>query len=126
MAPRRSWHSICAGRRETQFLPGMRLIPASTHSDGTQIVVIESGRVVSEGTVEEIRATSGVGRVRFRAEPIPEDLDGRVVRDGETISVYTRDPSAAVHRLVHAGARLERLEVTPLSLEEALKAQREV
>ena len=91
----------------------------------SRIVVVDQGRVASEGTVAEIRATSGLGRVRFRAEPIPDDLDGRVVRDGETISVYTSDPPAAVRRLVHAGARLERLEVTPLSLEDALRARRD-
>ena len=89
----------------------------------SRIVVLDRGRVVSEGTVGEIRATSGLGRVRFLAEPIPHDLDGHVVRDGETINVYTSDPPAAVRRLVHAGARLERLEVTPLSLEDALRAR---
>jgi ABC-2 type transport system ATP-binding protein len=92
----------------------------------SRIVVVDAGRVVSAGTVDEIRSTAaGVGCVRFRAEPIPDDLDGRVVRNGDTICVYTGDPLATVRRLVHAGARLERLEVTPLSLEDALRARRD-
>jgi ABC-2 type transport system ATP-binding protein len=92
----------------------------------SRIVVLDQGRVVSEGTVGEIRASSGLGRVRFRAEPVPDDLVGRVVAGGETITVYTSDPPGVVRRLVHAGARLERLEVTPLSLDEALRARRDV
>jgi ABC-2 type transport system ATP-binding protein len=91
----------------------------------SRIVVLDQGRVVSEGTVGEIRGSSGLGRVCFRAEQIPDGLDGRVVRDGETITVYTSDPPAVVRRLVHAGAQLERLEVRSLSLEDALRARRD-
>jgi ABC-2 type transport system ATP-binding protein len=91
----------------------------------TRIVVIDRGHVVSEGTVDEIRSSSGLGRVRFRAERIPDDLDGRVVRNGETITVFTTKPTETVRRLVRAGARLERLEVSALSLEEALRQEPE-
>jgi ABC-2 type transport system ATP-binding protein len=91
----------------------------------SRVVVIDRGRVVTEGTVDEIRSSSGLGRVCFRAEPIPEDLGGSVVRDGDTITVFTSEPAETVRRLVGAGARLERLEVTALSLEEALRQEPE-
>ncbi|HXH87235.1 MAG TPA: ABC transporter ATP-binding protein [Gaiellaceae bacterium] len=90
----------------------------------TEIVVIDQGAVVKQGTVEEIRSSSGFGRVRFKAEPLPDDLGGRVVLDGDTITVYTAEPSETVRRLVRAGARLDRLEVRSLSLEDALRQER--
>jgi len=91
----------------------------------TEIVVIDQGTVVKQGTVDEIRSSSGSGRVRFKAEPLPDDLGGRVVLDGDTITVYTAEPSETVRRLVRAGARLDRLEVRSLSLEDALHEARQ-
>jgi hypothetical protein len=46
------------------------------------------------------------------------------VRDGEFLVVPTRDTGAEVRRLVEAGIPLVDLEVRPLTLEEALAAQR--
>jgi ABC-2 type transport system ATP-binding protein len=91
----------------------------------THVVLVDHGRVATRGPVAELGEAAGLGRVRFRAEPIPADLEGRVVAEDGTSSVYTSRPTAIVRRLVEAGARLERLEVTPLSLEEALRPERE-
>lgn len=88
----------------------------------TWIVLIDRGRVIASGSVGDIRARAGFGRVRFRSEPLPEaPLDGRVRDDGRTITIESPDPSAAVRALVLAGARLEDLTVEPLPLEDALR-----
>lgn len=88
----------------------------------TWIVLIDRGRVLASGSVEDIRARAGFGRVRFRSEPLPgASLDGRVTDDGRTVTIECRDPSATVRALVHAGARLEDLTVEALPLEGALR-----
>ena len=87
----------------------------------TSIVVIERGAVIAEGSVAEIRARAGFGRVRFRSEVIPVDVDGHLVDDGSTITIESVDPSATVRALVLAGARLDGLTVEPLPLEDALR-----
>ena len=86
----------------------------------THVVLVDHGRVTRHGTVAKLRASSGLGRVRFSAEPLPNGLDGRVVEEDGTITVYTARPNAVVRQLVEAGARLDRLEVMRPSLEEVL------
>jgi ABC-2 type transport system ATP-binding protein len=85
------------------------------------VVVLDRGRAIARGTIEEIRARAGQARVRFRAEPLPDDLEGRIERNGETVTIYARHPTDLVRRLVYAGARMDDLEVTPLPLEDALR-----
>lgn len=88
----------------------------------TSIVVIERGRVLVEGSVAEIRARAGRGRVRFRSEPLPPGACAEhAVDDGKTITIQSPDPSATVRALVLAGARLEGLAVEPLPLEDVLR-----
>lgn len=88
----------------------------------TSIVVVERGRVLAEGSVAEIRARAGLGRVRFRSELLPPGACAeRTVDDGTTITIQSRDPSATVRELVLAGARLEGLTVEPLPLEDVLR-----
>jgi ABC-2 type transport system ATP-binding protein len=91
----------------------------------THAVVIDHGRVSRHGPVAELKGSSGLGRVRFRSERIPLDLEGRVVAEDGWITVYTSRPTAVIRTLIGAGARLEHLEVTPLSLEEALEVERD-
>ena len=85
------------------------------------VVVIDRGRVLARGTVAAIRARAGSGRVRFRAEPLPDGLADGAVREGEMLTIRTADPTGVVRTLLASGARLEALEVTPLPLEEALR-----
>lgn len=88
----------------------------------TWIVLIDRGKVIASGSVEDIRARAGLGRVRFRSEPLPDaPLDGRVMDDGRTVTIESPDPSATVRALVLAGARLEDLTVEALPLEDALR-----
>ena len=86
------------------------------------IVLIERGHVIASGSVREIRARAGFGRVRFRSEPLPEGTHHGVVEDdGTTITIESADPSATVRALVHAGAQLDELTVEALPLEDALR-----
>jgi ABC-2 type transport system ATP-binding protein len=119
---RATWEAIrgYADRGGTVVLTTHQLDEAE--SLASEIVVVDRGRVVTRGTVEQIRAAAGLGRVRFVAEPLHAGLEGRIVAEGDTITVYTARPTVTVRRLVEAGARLEGLEVTPLSLEDALRA----
>jgi ABC-2 type transport system ATP-binding protein len=84
-------------------------------------VLIETGAIVADGTVAEIKAAAGLTRVSFLA---PERLaiDG-AERDGARARILTNDAGAAVERLVRAGVPLVDLEVRPLTLEEALAAR---
>ena len=86
------------------------------------VVAIAHGRVLARGTIAEIRAQAGLGRVRFRVEPLPAELAEIAVREGELLTIRTPTPTDVVRRLLHAGARLDGLEVTPLPLEDALQA----
>jgi ABC-2 type transport system ATP-binding protein len=87
----------------------------------TAVVVIDRGRLLASGSVEEIRRRAGFGRIRFASEPLPIACDGVVADDGATVTIETVDPSATVRALVLAGAHLESLSVEPLPLEEALR-----
>lgn len=88
----------------------------------SEVVAIDRGSVVARGSVAEIRARAGLGVVRFRSEPIPADIGERTVTENGVTTIYTSTPTETVRLLVSAHARLDELEVTPLSLEEALRA----
>jgi ABC-2 type transport system ATP-binding protein len=84
-------------------------------------VLIESGSIVADGTIEEIKAAAGLIRVSFRA---PHDLSiDDAERDGELLCILTADAGAVVEHLARMGVPLVDLEVRPLTLEEALAAR---
>jgi ABC-2 type transport system ATP-binding protein len=87
----------------------------------SRVVLIESGSIVADGSVEQIKKTAGLTRVAFRAPP------GLMVpgaeREGAFLRLFTRDGGEAVERLVRSGVPLVELEVRPLTLEEALAAR---
>jgi ABC-2 type transport system ATP-binding protein len=88
----------------------------------TSILVLERGRLIAQGSVDEIRSRAGFGRVRFRTERLPAwSRNGGAADDGTTITIESQDPAATVRELVLAGARLEGLTVEPLPLEDALR-----
>ncbi|WP_456413506.1 ATP-binding cassette domain-containing protein [Oceanithermus profundus] len=88
-----------------------------------RVVVLNRGRVVSEGSPEAIKRRVGLKRVRFRAAQTPE-LEGveRSEREGDLHTLWTADADALVRRLVESGAAFHDLEVRPVSLEEAFLA----
>jgi ABC-2 type transport system ATP-binding protein len=83
-----------------------------------RVLLIESGAIVADGAVAEIKAAAGLTAVAFRA-PAGVNVAG-AERDGERLRILTRDGGETVERLVHEGIALVDLEVRPLTLEEAL------
>ena len=87
----------------------------------TRVVLIDTGVIVTDGTVASIKAGAGLTRVTFEA-PHGVVVDG-AERDGDLLRILTRDPGAVVERLVLDGVRLDGLDVRPLTLEEAIAAR---
>ena len=89
----------------------------------SSIVVLHRSRVAAHGTRRgDPSAQAGLGRVRIRAQPLPDGLGDRVEHDRDHVTIYARDPADVVRELVRVGARLDGLEVSPLPLEDALQA----
>jgi ABC-2 type transport system ATP-binding protein len=87
----------------------------------TRAAVIARGRIRFDGTVAEIRARTGLTRVRLATDAIPY-VPGVVRREhGERSTIlYVTDAAAAIRELVARDTPLEGLEISPASLEDAL------
>ena len=89
----------------------------------TRLVVIARGRVVAEGTVDEVRSRERLARIRFRGGA-PPDVPGvsrSEAKDG-WITLHVEDAGAVVRELSIRGVELADLEVLRSSLEHALVA----
>ncbi len=89
-----------------------------------RIVVIDRGRIVADGTPDEIKARAAARRVRCRTSLEPPTIAAfadvqRVRRDGSAIEVLTSHAEALVRELLARDAGLTDLEVTGAGLEEA-------
>jgi len=120
-ARRRAWSSI-RGFRAT----GGTVLLTTHHLDeaealATRIVVLDRGRIRAEGAASELRARAGVARVTLEVAALPalppevrvERIDGRYV-------LHTDDPDGLVERIVASGIAFSGLEVTRVSLEQAV------
>jgi ABC-2 type transport system ATP-binding protein len=90
-----------------------------------RVVVVDHGRVVVAGTVEEVRGRTEVRRVRFRARDVPDALlTGAevLVRDGDRVELLVPDADGFVRDLVRRDVPFRDLEVATASLEEAFLA----
>jgi ABC-2 type transport system ATP-binding protein len=86
-----------------------------------RVVVIDSGRVIADDTVDTVRGMVAIRRVSLTvAEPLP-DLPGVVGAevDGARTHLLTADADRLVRDLVRADVAFHDLEVRPTSLEEA-------
>jgi ABC-2 type transport system ATP-binding protein len=85
-----------------------------------RVVVIGEGRVLTDGTMDEIRGLVGVRRVTLTSAELP-DLPGvlGVEHDGSRTHLLTTDADALVRELVLADVPFSDLEIRPTSLEEA-------
>ncbi|ROP42804.1 ABC transporter ATP-binding protein [Pseudokineococcus lusitanus] len=90
-----------------------------------RVVVVDRGRVLVDGTLDEVRSAVPSRRVRLRAAA-PPALAGadvtRVVSDGDRHELWTTDADDLVRRLVRSGTDFRDLEVASASLEEAFLA----
>lgn len=121
------WESMRAYalRGHTVLFSTHYLEEADAHAD--RIVVLDRGRIVADGTGEELRRSAGGGLVAF-------DLAGRgseglallpgvvaVEVRGDRARLRTDDPDATVIALAELGA-IRGLEVAPASLDDAFLA----
>jgi ABC-2 type transport system ATP-binding protein len=89
----------------------------------SRVVVMSEGRVIADASPEEIKAHVGLRRIRLLPQALPalEGVSRSTDEEGRLV-LYVDDAGAVVRDLVHAGADLGRLEVLPVSLEEAFVA----
>jgi ABC-2 type transport system ATP-binding protein len=87
----------------------------------TRVAVLVGGRIVEEGTVDELRGRAGLTRVTFRACELPALAGVSTVRSvHDRHVVYVGDADRFVLDLVGSGVEFKDLEVAPASLEDAL------
>lgn len=86
----------------------------------TRVGVLSDGRLVAEGTVEEVVSRVGRKRVSFHASDLP-DLPGLLSlrQEGSAITIECSDADALIRRLIETGIDFSGLEVRALGLEEA-------
>lgn len=89
-----------------------------------RVCVMARGKIISEGTVDQLRARVALKRVRCitrldtaTVSVWPEVVEAR--RDGERLRLSTASAEALVRRLLDAGAQLSELEVQRAGLAEA-------
>ncbi|MFF0135077.1 ABC transporter ATP-binding protein [Streptomyces sp. NPDC005227] len=121
------WESMRAYalRGHTVLFSTHYLEEADAHAD--RIVVLDRGRVVADGTGEELRRSAGGGLVAFDLAGRGADglalLPGVVAVEvrGDRARLRTADPDATVIALAALGA-IRGLEVAPASLDDAFLA----
>ena len=89
-----------------------------------RVCVMAGGRIVSEGTVDELRARVSIKRVRCRSRVTASEAAGwpEVVdagADGDYLWIHTAQVEALLRRLLAADATLDGLEVRAAGLAEA-------
>ncbi|MGW0970447.1 ABC transporter ATP-binding protein [Streptomyces sp. NPDC002516] len=121
------WESMraFARRGHTVLFSTHYLEEADAHAD--RIVVVDKGRIVADGSGEELRRAAGGNLVSFDlAGPVPDDLallPGVVAVEvrGRRARLRTDDSDATVIALAERGA-IRGLEVVPASLDDAFMA----
>jgi ABC-2 type transport system ATP-binding protein len=86
----------------------------------SRVVVIADGRIIAQGSVDDITARVGLSRVHLRAPSLPELPAGtRVETSNGVHTLYTADPDGLVRALAHREVAFTGLQVERASLEEA-------
>jgi ABC-2 type transport system ATP-binding protein len=86
-----------------------------------QIVLINEGQVLREGSVDAVRSAVRVRVIRFRAETAPDLTDARRAdSDGDQHTYLSSNADESVRALVGSGLNFRDLEVLPASLERAV------
>jgi ABC-2 type transport system ATP-binding protein len=90
----------------------------------SRVVIIARGRIVADGTVEELKQTISLRTVRFRSADAPYDelarLPGvrQVELDGAAVTLRTSDADATVRGLIGGGITWREIEVQSANLED--------
>ena len=85
-----------------------------------RIAVINRGRLVAEGTRQDITNRVALRRVRFKAAAVPDIAPvTRCAFEAGVVTLYTPDADLLVRHLVEARCAFSELEVLPARLEEA-------
>jgi len=91
-----------------------------------RVVIMARGRIVREGTIDEM--TPYTGRVAFRVDPVPEDLETRLAglgadltisADGFEMNVSQADQDAVIDRLRSGGISIRSIALGKLTLEQS-------
>jgi ABC-2 type transport system ATP-binding protein len=119
-------------RRARSFVSQGRTLLFATHrleeadSVADRVVVIAAGRVVAEGTPNDVKARAiGRSEVRFSADGVDGQLLDRlpsvesVKHEGQRITLYTTDPDVTVRALLQLVSHIEGLEIERAGMEEA-------
>jgi ABC-2 type transport system ATP-binding protein len=113
------------------YAAGGRTILFATHyleeadENADRIIVMADGRIVADGTAQEIKAAAGDRTVRFTLGDQPvaglDTLPGVTAVEvrGASARLRTSDPDATVEALYASGLRVRDLEVKGADLEEA-------
>jgi ABC-2 type transport system ATP-binding protein len=88
-----------------------------------RVVVLGSGRVLADGSLDEVRDVVALSTVSLRSTVLPT-LPGvtRCRRDDDRFELQTPDADQLVRHLVLSGVEFRDLQVRPTSLEEAFLA----
>lgn len=120
-ARRSAWASVRAFRES-----GGAVLLTTHHLDeaeelATRIIVLESGRIRTEGTARQLRARSGAARVTLEIDALPElPAEVRVERVDGRYVLHTAEPDRLVALIVASGIPFSGIEVTHGSLEQAV------
>ena len=120
-ARRRAWSSIRTFREAggAVLLTTHQLDEAEELA--TRLVVLDRGRIRTEGTPPEIRARSGTARVALEIAELPElPAEVRIEHAHGRYVLHTADPDRLVALIVAGGIPFSGLEVTRASLEDAV------
>ncbi len=119
-ARRLLWAAIGAYRQQggTVVLTTHYLEEAEALAD--RVIVIDRGRAVAQGTVDDIRRRVGQAKVSYKGDA-PDGLPGvaRATVAGGKVTAFVEDSDVFVRALVGSGRRFEEIEVRRASLEEA-------
>ena len=93
-----------------------------------RILVINRGRLLADGTPDEIKERAGAKRLSFRLDRVDEPfllgLPGLVSLEvrGDVVHIQAADSDAALYAVLDAGYRPREIEVSSLGLEQAFIA----
>jgi ABC-2 type transport system ATP-binding protein len=93
----------------------------------SRIVVIQKGKVIAEGTPEELKTADGSRSIRCITSLAPSFVSAlpgvtSVEQDGNAMLVRTHTPEAVLRTMLHEDAALSGLEVRGAALEDAFLA----